>query len=208
VSILYREADLMALAPGVASRAAVARAEWFVTDFFTADLEPDGVADVRAALPEGVVLPDMPQEVGEGLSYVEWARAFRVVEEGEGVFAVGVAYRLLGAPPERGFQRLPVRAVEVRVAVSGSGGSVVADLPSPVSLPAGPEPEGWPSEEAEAPAAVLDGAVSAAAGWGSEHRVLSAGRVTGGWRVVVTAADELGNRWPLAVLVDETGKPL
>jgi len=206
--ILYREADLMAFPPEWEARAAAARAEWFVTDFFTADLEPNGVADVRGALPAGVMLPEMPQDGAVGLSYVEWARAAWVEAGPDGIYRVRVVYRMLGAPPDRGFQRLPVRAVEVRVAVSDSGGTVVVDLPSPVTLPPGPDPQPWPEAAEEAPQAVVDGAMSAVAGWGSEHRLLSSARVTGGWRVMLTAADELGNRWPLTVYVDEAGMPM
>ena len=143
-----------------------------------------------------------------GLSYVEWARAFRVEEQADGSYRVGVAYRLLGAPPERGFQRLGVRAVEVRVAVSESGGSVVLDLPTPMVLPAGPTPEAWPTVGEIPPQVVVDGALEAAAGWGSEHRLLGTFRVARGWRVMLSAADELGNRWPVVVLVDETGAAL
>ena len=132
----------MAFAAAAAERAAVARAEWFVTDYFTADLEPSGSADVRTALPAGAELPDMPQDAAASLSYVEWARAFRVEEAGDGLFRVGVVFRALGAPPDRGFYRLPVRAVEVLVQVNEDGGSVVVDLPTPVALPAGPEPSG------------------------------------------------------------------
>ncbi len=51
---LYTEADLMADPPNPAARLAVARAEWFVADYFTADLEPSGSADIRAALPASV----------------------------------------------------------------------------------------------------------------------------------------------------------
>ena len=206
--VLYREADLMAFPADWAARAAMARAEWFVTDFFTADLEPNGSADIRGALPVGVVMPVMPQDGVVGLSYVEWARAFRVVEGPDGVYRVSVAYRMLGAPPERGFQRLPVRAVEVRVAVSPSGGTVVVDLPAPAVLPAGPDPGPWPVESEVAPPVVVEGAMGVAARWGWEHRVLGAGRVPGGWRVLLSAADELGNRWPLAVYVDDQGAPL
>jgi len=206
--VLYAEADLMAFPPDLSARAAVTRAEWFVTDYFTADLEPNGTADLRGALPAGVELPEMPQDVVVGLSYVEWARAFRVEERADGVYLVAVAYRLLGAPPERGFQRLAVRAVEVRVAVSDAGGSVVLDLPSPVALPAGPTPEPWPTVGEVPPQAVVDGAMGAAGGWGSEHRLLGVFRIAGGWRVMLTAADELGNRWPLVILVDDAGAPL
>ena len=200
-SLLYREADLMAFPATPAERAAVARAEWFVTDYFTADLEPSGSTDVRAALPGGAVLPEMPQDSVSGLSYVEWARAFRVEEIEEGRFRVAVAFRALGAPPESGFYRLPVRAVEVTVAVSADGGSTVIDLPTPVPLPAGPEPGPWP-EAAEAPQWVLEAALGEAAGWGLEPRLLATHSDGLAWRVVLTLADEVGNRWPMAVWVD------
>lgn len=202
-AILYREADLMAFPETPGERAAVARAEWFVTDYFTADLEPSGSADVRTALPAGARVPDLPQDSAAGLSYVEWARAFRVEEVGAGLFRVGVVFRALGAPPERGFYRLPVRAVEVLVLVNEGGGSVVVDLPTPVALPAGPEPEAWPEEVVDAPRGVTDAALAMVAGWGSEPRVISAARSESGWRVVLTLADDVGNRWPASVLVAE-----
>jgi len=201
-ALLYREADLMAFSGSVGERAAVARAEWFVTDYFTADLEPSGSADVRTALPAGAEVPDMPQDAAASLSYVEWARAFRVEELGDGLFRVGVVFRTLGAPPDRGFYRLPVRAVEVLVQVNEDGGSVVADLPAPVALPAGPEPAGWPEESQEPPHRVADAALRLVAGWGQDPRLVSAQRSEQGWRVVLTLADEVGNRWPAAVFVE------
>ncbi|MBN2112579.1 MAG: hypothetical protein JW785_00470 [Acidimicrobiia bacterium] len=201
-ALLYREADLMAFPAAPAERAAVARAEWFVTDYFTADLEPTGSADLRAALPGGAAIPDMPQDAAGSLSYVEWARAFRVEEVGEGRFRVGVAFRALGAPPDRGFYRLPVRAVEVTVAVGDDGGTTVVDLPAPTPLPAGPEPEAWPQEEGEAPQWVIDAAVADAGSWGTETRLLAAYEAEAGWRVVLTLADDVGNRWPVVVWVE------
>ena len=201
-SLLYREADLMAFPATPGERAAVARAEWFVTDYFTADLEPTGSADVRAALPGGAAVPEMPQDSAGSLSYVEWARAFRVEEVADGRYRVGVMFRSLGAPPERGFYRLPVRAVEVTVAVATDGGSTVIDLPTPVALPAGPEAEAWTQETVEAPQWVLDAAGAASAGWGTEPRLVGAQSGDSGWRVVLTLADEVGNRWPVVVLVD------
>ncbi|MCU0281756.1 MAG: hypothetical protein MUE66_08055 [Acidimicrobiia bacterium] len=200
-SLLYREADLMAFPATPGERAAVARAEWFVTDYFTADLEPTGSADVRAALPGGAAMPEMPQDSAGSLSYVEWARAFRVEEVADGRYRVGVVFRSLGAPPERGFYRLPVRAVEVTVAVAADGGSTVVDLPTPVALPAGPQAEAWAEETAEAPRWVLDAAVALVAGWGTEPRLAGAQAGEGGWRVVLTLADEVGNRWPVVVSV-------
>jgi hypothetical protein len=199
---LYSEADLMAFPTGTEERAAVARAEWFVTDYFTADLEPNGSADVRTALPAGADLPDLPQDAAGSLSYVEWARAFRVEDVGIGRYVVGVAFRSLGAPPDRGFYRLPVRAVEVLVEVTAEGGSVVVDLPRPVALPAAPEPAAWPVESGEAPRSVVRSAIAAVGGWGTEPRLIAAQPVDDGWRVVVTVADEVGNRWPVAVRVD------
>ncbi len=176
--------------------------KWFVTDYFTADLEPTGSADVRAALPGNAELPEMPQDISGSVSYVEWARAFRVEEVAEGRYLVGVVFRSLGAPPDRGFYRLSVRAVEVMVAVGADGGSTVIDPPTPVAVPAGPEPEPWPVEAAEAPQWVVDDALATVSGWGSEPRLLAAYAEDGGWRVVLTLADEVGNRWPVVVRVN------
>jgi len=198
---LYSEADLMATPPDPAARAAVVRAEWFVTDYFTADLEPDGSADVRAALPTGAILPAFPQDGGESISYVEWARAFDVEQLEGGRYRVSVVFRTLGAPPERGFTRQPVRAVSVVVAVNEAGGATVVDLPSPVSLPAGPEPDEWPADTVDPPQSVVDVAAARASAWGSEPRIVSAAEDGDGWRVLVTVADDVGNRWPLVVTV-------
>lgn len=199
---LYSEADLMADPPDPSARAAITRAEWFVTDFFTADLEPSGSAEVRAALP-GWVTADLAQEGSDSVSYVEWARAFRVEEAGGGLYRVAVAFRALGAPPDRGFTRLPVRAVEVLVAVGEDGGTTVVDLPEPVALPPGPEPEepGW--VEGSPPQSVVDTVSARASVWGSEPRILSAVHLDGDWRVVVSVADAVGLRWPLAMRVAE-----
>jgi len=199
---LYSEADLMADPPDPLARAAIVRAEWFVTDYFTSDFEPNGSADVRAALPSGP-MPVFPQDDGEGISYVEWARAYDVEEAGDGAYRVAVAFRMLGAPPGRGFTRQPVRAVDVLVAVTEDGGTTVLDLPSPARMPAGPEPVPWPDGVDAPPQAIVDEAAGLAGLWGSEPRVVSAHPVDGGWRVVLTVADAVGNRWPMAVVVRE-----
>jgi len=199
--VLYSEADLRAVPEDVFVRAAAARAEWFVTDFFTADLEPTGSGDVLTALPAGIDLPAMPQDSAEGLSYVEWARAFGVERVDDTTFRVSVAFRTLAAPPEHGFNRLPVRAVVVTVAVGIDGGTVVTDLPEPTVPPVGPEPDPWPSQSADPPQDVMDEVLASVAGWGSEPRLVAAYPTALGWRVVITAADEVGNRWPLAVQV-------
>jgi hypothetical protein len=197
---LYSEADLMAhpLDPG--ERAAIARAEWFVTDFFTADLDPGGSADVRAALPTGAA-QEYPQDSTRSISYVEWARAWRVEPIGDGSYRVGVVFRTLVAPPDTGFTRQPVRAVEVRVAVAEGGGATVLDLPSPVALPTGPETAVLTDQVVDPPPFVVESALARTSGWGSEPRVVSVHRSGAEWRVVVTVVDSAGTRWPLSVSV-------
>jgi hypothetical protein len=109
---------------------------------------------------------------------------------------------MLGAPPDRGFSRQPVRAVAVLIGVTEDGGTTVLDLPAPARMPAGPEPVPWPEGVEDPPQAVVDEAANIAAAWGFEPRVVSAHPVGGGWRVVITVADAVGNRWPMALLVD------
>lgn len=198
---LYSEADLMADPPDPAARSAVVRAEWFVSDFFTADYEPTGSGDVRSALPGSAELPALPQDGSGGISYVEWARAFKVEEVGDGTYLVSVLFRALGAPADGSFVRLPVRAVQVHVDVLGDGAAIL-DLPRPIALPAGPEPAPWPEETVDPPGDVVDLAAARASVWGSEPRIVSAAQVAGGWRVVATVADSVGNRWPLSIIVE------
>ena len=50
--------------------------------------------------------------------------------------------------------------------------------------------------------------IAAAAAWGDEHRLVEAARIPGGWRVVLSAVDQIGSRWPLVVRVDDAGSPL
>lgn len=197
----YSEADLMADPPDPGARAAIVRAEWFVSDYFTADYEPVGSGDIRSALPGAADIPELPQDGLGGISYVEWARAFKVDEVGDGTYLVSVAFRALGAPPDGSFTRLPVRAVAVHVDVLGDGASVL-DLPRPIPLPAGPEPAPWPEPSIDPPTDVVDLAAARASAWGSEPRIVSAAQVPGGWRIVATVVDGVGNRWPLSIMVE------
>jgi hypothetical protein len=74
---LYPEADLMAVLPEEEMRAAVIRAGWFATDFFTVDGASSAESDVTAALamrPDEVPFPHAT--AAGGISYVEWARVF------------------------------------------------------------------------------------------------------------------------------------
>ncbi|HEX5631456.1 MAG TPA: hypothetical protein VFY15_07335, partial [Acidimicrobiia bacterium] len=201
---LYTEADLMAMPPDPAARVAMVRAEWFVTDYFTADLEPSGSADVRAALPAAIG-EELSLDVGAAVSYVEWARAYRVEEVGDGTYRVAVAFRTLGAPPDRGFTRQPVRAVEVLIAVGGDDGTTVLDLPAPISVPVGPEAPLWDGEPATPPQDIIDLVSTRASLWGTEPRIVSATQRNGEWRVVVSIADAIGARWPFALRVGAAG---
>ena len=201
---LYSEADLMAFPPDVSERAAIVKAEWFVTDYFTADLDPIGSSEIRASLPVGATSATHPRETIDGISYVEWARAFRVEAVGDGSYRVAVAFRALAAPPDRGFTRQTVRAVEVLVAVMPDGGTTVLDLPAPIPMPIGPEHTDIPTAEPDPPAEIVAAATTQASLWGAEPRVVSAHQMGSGWRVVVTIADAAGNRWPMAVHIDET----
>ena len=201
---LYSEADLMADPPDPTTRAAVARAEWFVTDYFTADFEPSGSADVRSALPGGADLPELPQDGGDAISYVEWARAFGVEEVAAGVYEVGVVFRALAAPPDSGFSRQAVKAVTVTIEVTPDGGTTVVDLPSPAALPLGPVAEPWPvAAEEQPPQSVIDRAAAEASAWGGEPRLESSHRTGAGWRLVMSVTDGVGNRWPMAIRVGD-----
>jgi hypothetical protein len=197
---LYTEADLMAMPPDPAARLAMVRAEWFVTDYFTADLEPSGSAEVRAALPASVAA-ELSLDVGAAVSYVEWARAYRVEEVGDGTYRVAVAFRTLGAPPDRGFTRQPVRAVELLIGVGGDDGTTVLDLPAPIAIPVGPEAAIWEGEVATPPQEIIDLVSTRASLWGTEPRIVTASHRDGEWRVVVTIADAIGARWPFALRV-------
>ena len=109
----------MAVLPDELTAAAALRAEWFVTDYFTADVDPSGSASVRAALPPGGSMPELPQdEAGPGVSFVEWARTVSIEPLGNGIHRVEVLFRAIGAPESGEFRRLPVRAVAV-----GRGGT-------------------------------------------------------------------------------------
>jgi hypothetical protein len=199
--VLYSEADLRTVPEEAFVRAAIARAEWFVTDYFTADSEDNGVADILGALPAGTELPPMPQEQDVGVTYVEWARAFRVEPEGDGRYTVAVMFRSLASPEGGAYYRVPMRAVEVTVAVGADGGTTVLDLPSAARLPDGPAVLPWHSDPAAPPVDVAADAEAIASAWGSEPSVLSATLESDGWRVVVAVGDEIGSRWPVVVVV-------
>jgi hypothetical protein len=189
---LYSEADLMAVLPEQPSLSAAARAEWFVVDFFGAT-----GAGAVPGLPSG--LPD--PEVGDGYSWVEWAKAIEAAPRPGGGFDVTVAFRTLTGSADEGYRKLPVRAVVVPVTIGEEGTAVVVDLPTPVEIPDA-EAATAPELEESLPEEVAAAAGEAAMLFGELETVVGGSAAASGWRVVVMVGDGSGIRWPLVVNVD------
>jgi hypothetical protein len=199
------EADLMAVTPGVDEVSAAARAEWFVTDYFSTSGDPGAQQHVLDALPEGSRLPAAP---GTGFSsYVEWVAASHIENLGSQRFRSTVLFRRLVSDGESGYFRLPVQAVDVVVEVGAAGGTRVVDLPMPVMVPAGPRSTTWAEPVAAVPDSVRSGALRIADSWGNQPSVVEGSEREGGWRVVVEVADEAGIRWPLTIWLTDQGDP-
>jgi len=199
----YSEADLMASVPDVSMRAAVMRAEWFVTDFFTVDTDASAAAVAAALAPlEGVAFPHASPV---GVSYVEWARAYAVEPLPASGYRVAVAFRTLSAPEGEAVTRRPVRAVEVDVAVDSAGATLVLELPRPTVIPtatpiAANRPVGdGDGSGAVAPVDIAAAAVASAGVAGVDASVVGAESRDGGWRFVVAVVDESGMAFPLSV---------
>ncbi|MBT8247003.1 MAG: hypothetical protein HKO82_14815 [Acidimicrobiia bacterium] len=196
-SLLLSEADLRADLPaadGGADTAAM-RAEWFVTDYFTRDAAGGRETELAGALgrPFYTVSSDVT-------TYVEWARAWGTIPEGDGRYRVSVAYRSITAT-ERGFQRGLVHAVEVLVQVGAEGGTRVVDLPEPTALPPAPAPANPPAPELVSEE-IAAAALEAAAGWGDPISVVEGTQYADSWDVLVEIADDHGTIWPMMVWVE------
>jgi hypothetical protein len=199
------EADLMAVTPGTDEVSAAARAEWFVTDFFSTSGDPGAQRHVLDALPDGSRLP-AASETGLS-SYVEWVAASHVENLGGRRFRSTVLFRVLVSNGESGYVRLPVQAVDVVVEVGAAGGTRVVDLPMPVVVPVGPPISAWGDAVGEIPDPVRAGALRIAGSWGTEAAVVEGSERNGGWRIVVVVADRAGVRWPLSLWLTELGEP-
>ncbi|MDH3606664.1 MAG: hypothetical protein OER12_06680 [Acidimicrobiia bacterium] len=193
---LLSEADLRAeLAPGESGQsAALARAEWFVTDYFTNDGAGGRSAEVTGAL--GRPFSSTGPEV---TTYVEWARAWEVEHEGDGRYRVAVAFRSI-TETDKGFVRGLVHGVAVRVQVGPGGGTRVIDLPEPITFPPAPTPADLPLA-GPVPEAIAEQAQVVASEWGKEATVLDGLEVGDAWRVAVQVADDIGTSWTLVVWV-------
>ncbi len=134
------EAELRAVDDAAASLAAVARAEWFVTDYFTVDGAPP--PELLAAFATDAVLPDLPHHEGEGpVSFVEWARAYRVTPH-RGGLVVSVLFRTLYRDDTGTYRRSSLRAAEVVVLIDGDNTAIGA-LPRTVEPPVEHGIAGW-----------------------------------------------------------------
>ena len=192
------EADLMAVQPSVAEMAAVARAEWFVTDYFTIDGPlPE---ELISAFVNDALLPDLPGSADADISYVEWARAFDIRPTATG-YAVSVVFRSLTEEPDGAFARGPVRAVDVLVAVDG-GETAIAELPIPVLPPVYHTIDGWMESEGEAHDEAIAATLDYAGMFDENAVVVQSGTSGPEWRVVFTIGDRSGNRWPVVMRSD------
>ncbi len=193
-SHLYTEAELRA--PTVVEIPYLAAvAEWFVADYFTIDGTEEAGESVRRWFPDGWPLPVLPQIDPDRRSFVEWTRTITVEERASEYRAV-VTFRVLTARRGENYQRMPVRAVAVRLAVSGADVSIL-DLPEPHHVPSIAR-QTAALEEQTPPPEITEQALANLDGWGTEPRVESAWKSDSGWRIVVSVTDELGNRWPLS----------
>ena len=200
------EADLMAVAPGRGEVAASARAEWFVSEYFSTGGDPGSHQGVLDSLPEGARFPEDPPSGYS--SYVEWVATSRIEAIGHDRFRSTVLFRVLVSTGGEDYVRLPVRAVDVVVTVDGGGAARVVDLPMPVEVSAGPPVPGWAEPVDEIPDLVRSAALHIGGSWGSEPIVFEGSEHETGWRVVVSVTDEAGLRWPLTVWLTDQGEPV
>ncbi|MEA2024199.1 MAG: hypothetical protein U9N79_07925 [Actinomycetota bacterium] len=192
------EADLMAVEPVVAELAAVARAEWFVTDYFTVDGPiPEELA---SAFVNDAVVPNLPNGDGSGISYVEWARAFDL-RPTVGGYAVSVVFRSLTEEPDGDFVRGPVRAVDVLIAVE-EGETAIAELPIPILPPVYHAINGWMETDGQAHDEAITATLDYAGMFDENAEVIESGAAGPAWRVVFTVGDRSGNRWPVVMRSD------
>ena len=197
---IYSEADLMAVLPPPEPDnrlLAIARAEWFVTDYFTVDGDPSLADGVNAVLPDVV---DLPATDGSAISYVEWARAVEVLDHRDGDFDVTVWFRTLVGNADGGFSRTGVRAVEVKLVTDESGRLAVADVPVVAAVaPPGVAP-GWVTGQPP-PQEIVDQGILALGGFGEGAELEASGEAEGSWRLVFSIGDASGLRFPIAVLI-------
>jgi hypothetical protein len=202
---ILTEADLLAVAPGQGEVGAAARAEWFVTDYFSSGGDPAASRAVLDALPESSHLPAAARP--GSTSYVEWAATARIESIGNEQFRSTVIFRVLVPGDDGSYVRLPVQAVNVIVEVDAGGGTRVIDLPMPVGVPTGPPVPTWAAPSEDVPDLIRTAALRMAESWGTDPTLIEGNEREGGWRVVVSVADGAGVRWPLSLWLTDQGDP-
>lgn len=194
---LLSEAAL--IGSGGGQRAAVARAEWFVTDFFTMD--GSAAPELAGAFPADAALPELPQLTGDpAVSYVEWARAY-ATRSHPGGLVVTVLFRTLYQNGEQRYERSPVRAVDVIVLLEGDQ-SAIGDLPIPVEPPTGDGITGWMHGTGEAADADVASSLGYAGRFTSDPALLESSIEGSEWRVVFTVEDPSGAQFPMVMRSD------
>lgn len=194
---LITEAALLPAVPDPA----IAIATWFVADYFTLDGSSLTRDSLERMLADHV---DLPEADPTARSFVDSVVPFSIEELGGSTVRVVVLVRSLAASDGEDYRRQPARAVEVFVASSPEG-STVLDLPRPVPLP--PTASSTVDLEAgDAPAAVMDAAVAAARLWGTpDPDPLAVGTTGAAWRVVLAVEDSAGITWPVSGWFDADG---
>jgi hypothetical protein len=198
---ILSEADLMAvLAPSrlELDLLAIARAELFVSDYFTIDGDAGLAERIADGLPDAVALPETD---GDRISYVEWARAVASRSTDPAGFVVTVWFRTLVGDEDGGFVRTPVRAVDVELVVDQLGRLAIADLPAVRPIEPGGVAGPWP-QPATPPEDVVRAATDSVTAFGSAAELTAAGQDERGWRLLFSVGDASGLRFPLVVRID------
>jgi hypothetical protein len=196
---LISEADLLAVDPEGAMRAAAGLAEWFFSEYFTVDTPGRWGAVADSVLPVGIGAPP------EGTrTFVDSVHVLSTEQTGSDRFLVTAVVRRLVDRDGSGFERVTPDRFAVEV-VMGATGPVVTGPPRPVAgeaIGAGSGPD-WE----EVPPAVEAAATEQVAALGlvavtPAGGVSAAGaRLAEGWSVVLLVADPAGMTWPVTVTV-------
>lgn len=196
---LISEADLLALDPADAMRAAAGLAEWFLSEYFTVDAPGRWGSVADSVLPVGIGAPP------EGArTFVDSVHVLSTEQTGSDRFLVTAVVRRLVDRDGSGFERVTPDRFAVEV-VMGSTGPVVTGPPRPVAgeaIGAGSGPD-WE----EVPPAVVTAATEQVAALGLVAVAPAGGvsasgaRLAEGWSVVLLVADPAGMTWPVSVTV-------
>jgi hypothetical protein len=196
---LISEADLLAVDPEDAMRAAAGLAEWFLAEYFTVDTPGRWGAVALSVLPSGIGAPP------EGAhTFVDSVHVLSTEQTGSDRFLVTAVVRRLVDTDGSGFERVTPDRFAVEV-VMGATGPVVTGPPRPVAGEAvgtgsGPDWEEVPppvvAAATEQLAALGLVAVTPAGGVSA-----SGARLAEGWSVVLLVADPAGMTWPVSVTV-------